>query len=272
MALTLEQRIEALERTLAARAAAEQPVSYYTSRYSGEEIDERLSATGDTILVSNGSPQTISAALSNKANVYLDLSAVGLSGQVTISQVCAAMQDGRFFAAWNDTSLENCISDAPDTYTLITIYRAAAPYVICRAVRMSDGKEYVGTWNPDREPNWTGWMEQACATPPQQFNLPLADGLIQSSASWYSKDQFGQVHVHGAISAGSGSLEWDTLVATLPEGYRPSAKIESAAAFASGVENGPGSVAVSADGTIKVFPDISVAQKVAYFDLFFSAD
>ena len=41
--MTLEQRVEALERTLAARAAAEQPVSYYTSRYSGEEIDERLS-------------------------------------------------------------------------------------------------------------------------------------------------------------------------------------------------------------------------------------
>lgn len=68
MTLTLEQRVEALERALAARSAAEQPVSYYTSRYSGEEIDERLSATGDTILVSNGSSQTISAALSNKVD------------------------------------------------------------------------------------------------------------------------------------------------------------------------------------------------------------
>lgn len=46
MALTIEQRLEALERALAARAAAEQPTSYYTSRYTGEEIDERLDAAG----------------------------------------------------------------------------------------------------------------------------------------------------------------------------------------------------------------------------------
>ena len=119
---------------------------------------------------------------------------------------------------------------------------------------------------------WQEWEKIATTTPPQQFDLPMAEGLIQSSASWYSKDQFGQVHVHGAISAGSGSLGWDMLVATLPEGYRPSAKIEAAATFASSGTNGSGAVAVYADGTIKVFPDISAAQKVVYFDLFFSAD
>lgn len=117
--------------------------------------------------------------------------------------------------------------------------------------------------------HWMEWQYLAIATPQQQFDLPLADGLIQSSASWYSKDQFGQVHVHGAISAGSGSLGWDTLVATLPEGYRPGAKIEAPATFASGGTSGSGAVAVAADGTIKAFPDISAAQKVVYFDLFF---
>lgn len=118
---------------------------------------------------------------------------------------------------------------------------------------------------------WDDWDILATATPPQQFDLPLAEGLIQSSTSWYSKDQFNQVHVHGDISAGSGSLEWDTLVATLPEGYRPGAKIEAPATFASGGKNGSGAVAVSADGTIKVFPDISSTQKVVYFDLVFLA-
>ena len=107
---------------------------------------------------------------------------------------------------------------------------------------------------------------------PQEYSLPLAEGLVQSSASWYSINQFNQVHVHGAISAGSGSLGWDTLVATLPEGYRPSAKIEAAATFASGGTSGSGAVAMAADGTIRVFPDISAAQKVVYFDLFFLAE
>ncbi len=78
---------------------------------------------------------------------------------------------------------------------------------------------------------WTAWYHFATTTTPQQFDLPLADGLIQSSASWYSKDQFGQVHVHGAIYAGSGSFERDMIVATLPEGYRPSERIEAMATF-----------------------------------------
>lgn len=116
------------------------------------------------------------------------------------------------------------------------------------------------------------WVTLATATPPQEYGLPLAEGLIQSSASWYNMDQFNQVHVHGAISAGSsGSLGWDTLVATLPEGYRPSVKIEAAATFDSDGTSGCGAVAVSEDGTIKAFPDISATKKVVYFDVVFLA-
>lgn len=156
-------------------------------------------------------------------------------------------------------------------------------YILAEDYNASDGVVYWGRrtftsphdgviWiNSCVVGTWLGWKMLATATPPQQFDLPLAEGLIQSSASWYSKDQFNQVHVHGAISAGSGSLGWDTLVATLPEGYRPSEKVEAAATFASGGTSGSGAVAVSADGTIKVFPDISATQKVVYFDLFFLA-
>lgn len=130
-----------------------------------------------------------------------------------------------------------------------------------------------GLWIQYGRPSgWTDWIHIATATPPQEYDLPLAEGLIQSSASWYSMDQFNQVHVHGAISAGSsGSLGWDTLVATLPEGYRPSVKIEAAATFDSDGTSGCGAVAVSEDGTIKAFPDISAPKKVVYFDVVFLA-
>lgn len=47
--MTLEQRLDALERQVSAlterasmQAAAEEPTEYYTSRYSGEEIDSLL--------------------------------------------------------------------------------------------------------------------------------------------------------------------------------------------------------------------------------------
>ena len=130
---------------------------------------------------------------------------------------------------------------------------------------------YYNTYNPN-DSDWKGWYHFATATPPQEYGLPLAEGLIQSSASWYNMDQFNQVHVHGAISAGSsGSLGWDTLVATLPEGYRPSVKIEAAATFDSDGTSGCGAVAVSEDGTIKAFPDISATKKVVYFDVVFLA-
>nr|DAM26199.1 MAG TPA: UPF0352 protein [Caudoviricetes sp.] len=42
MELTLEERVAALERELLAREAVEEPTEYYTSKYSGEQIDELL--------------------------------------------------------------------------------------------------------------------------------------------------------------------------------------------------------------------------------------
>lgn len=42
MEQTLEQRVEALERAMKAREAAEEPTEYYMSKYTGEEIDALL--------------------------------------------------------------------------------------------------------------------------------------------------------------------------------------------------------------------------------------
>ena len=102
------------------------------------------------------------------------------------------------------------------------------------------------------------WTYIPITTPPQKYSLPLADGLSQVSTSWYSKDQFDQVHVHGAISAGSGSFSRDMIVATLPEGYRPATRIECPATFLDTSTSVAiaGAVAVNPDGTIWSFPDI----------------
>ena len=50
MEVTLEERVAALERKLSASEAEEEPAGYYTSKYSGEEIDALLdkSAGGGT--------------------------------------------------------------------------------------------------------------------------------------------------------------------------------------------------------------------------------
>lgn len=40
--MTTEERLDALERALKAMRAAQEPTEYYTSKYSGEEIDALL--------------------------------------------------------------------------------------------------------------------------------------------------------------------------------------------------------------------------------------
>lgn len=47
--MTVEERLAALEAAVAAMKAANEPTEYYTSKYSGEEIDallDKVSAMG----------------------------------------------------------------------------------------------------------------------------------------------------------------------------------------------------------------------------------
>ena len=66
------------------------------------------------------------------------------------------------------------------------------------------------------------WREIATATPPQEFDLPLASGWSNYgvAVSRYSKDQFGQVSVIIDIS-NAGAIASGSTVATLPAGFRP---------------------------------------------------
>lgn len=75
-------------------------------------------------------------------------------------------------------------------------------------------------------PNWgNGWRQLATATPPQEFDLPLAEGLEPIEPCRYSKDQFGRVLVNIDCNPTTGSVsigENQSLsIGTLPEGFRP---------------------------------------------------
>ena len=81
------------------------------------------------------------------------------------------------------------------------------------------GVEYNRTQN-DPSSAWRAWTKTALATPPQEFDLPLADGW--SGWAKYSKDQFGRVLVYGLVAKSTALISGD-VIGTLPEGFRPSA-------------------------------------------------
>lgn len=68
---------------------------------------------------------------------------------------------------------------------------------------------------------WTGWKPLATATPPQEFDLPLAEGYTQNNGCKYSKDQFNVVRVTFNLSKSAGTIAGGEVVATLPAGFRP---------------------------------------------------
>lgn len=60
-------------------------------------------------------------------------------------------------------------------------------------------------------------------TPPQKYNLPLAEGLqaIGGTRATYCKSQSGRVYVEAYIAPGTGGFDISHFLFTLPVGYLP---------------------------------------------------
>lgn len=69
--------------------------------------------------------------------------------------------------------------------------------------------------------HWQDWKQIVLATPPQEFDLPLAEGYTQNNGCKYSKDQFNVVRVTFNLSKSAGTIAGGEVVATLPAGFRP---------------------------------------------------
>lgn len=80
---------------------------------------------------------------------------------------------------------------------------------------------------------WKPWRLLATATPPQEFDLSLAEG-VSAVSSAYWKDQFGIVTGHFNVLASSSQTGSYPVIATLPEGFRPSRQANATAVVSSG--------------------------------------
>lgn len=98
---------------------------------------------------------------------------------------------------------------------------------------------------------WVEWKTIATATPPTEYDLPLAGGHTSVIGSAYWKNQFGEVGVKMYITHSTGITNSET-VATLPVGFRPTSTITAPCTFiaSSGMACGYGQIIIPTTGEI----------------------
>ena len=89
----------------------------------------------------------------------------------------------------------------------------------------------------------------ATTTPPQEYDLPLAEGITALQPCTYYKNQFGEVIVGGTVA---GTISQDTIIGTLPVGYRPIEVIERPATIGTGSTRYPGTIFINPYGVITI--------------------
>lgn len=91
--------------------------------------------------------------------------------------------------------------------------------------------------------------EIATVTPPEEYDLPLVDGITAVQPCTYYKNQFSEVTLGGCTS---GSVSDGATIATLPEGFRPDHPIERPATFTANGNRYAGSVFITANGIVSI--------------------
>lgn len=136
-----------------------------------------------------------------------------------------------------------------------------------RRITLTESSGQYRTWtNCTNSNQWTEWKPLSTATPPQEFNLPLAEDFANGGggSSIYWKDQFNQVHFCICVSTPQISTATGVVVATLPEGFRPSKTLVYDCASSEGVTRRSGSFNVYPNGTISYFGDILPAGALLF--------
>lgn len=93
------------------------------------------------------------------------------------------------------------------------------------------------------------WAKLSTATPPQEFDLPLADGIIALQPCIYWRNQFEEVTIYGCTY---GEVTEGDTIATLPEGFRPDHPVEWPASFTGDAGRVSGTVFISESGIVSI--------------------
>lgn len=164
-------------------------------------IETMLNENWDKIDKAKGE---IDASLSNKVK-----NSLGVAGQDLFVWANTQTVGGGF---WVDSAVTTINNPLPGTWLIgelsigepdLPLIKVTEPF----SGRKFEARKYLMEWKP--------WVEIATATPPQEYDLTLAEGL--SGTAKYSKDQFGYVHVRGRVVG----VSVGKTISFLPEGFRP---------------------------------------------------
>lgn len=230
-----------------------------TRKVNGKELSADVTLTGEDIKTSASDETTISSQLSNRLRLPIAIPAnADLNNYIT---------PGMYYCDVDATveSVQNC----PTTHAFsLFVEIGAASEVVQTLKTWHDGNGYKTTvYVRSKYPEWgAGWQKLATATTPQEFDLPLAEG-VSAVSSAYWKDQFGVVTGHFNVLASSSQTGSSPVIATLPEGFRPSRQANATAVVSSGESLG---LLVLVTGEIQLQDAASVTLEGKYIKGLFS--
>lgn len=215
----------------------------------------RASATGDDIPTSASDPTSISSQLSNK---------LSLSGGTMTAPI--GLGDGGIFCGYvsgykneDETALYfDAIADNEDRLRLEVVIGNQG-FDDHHKIRLGRYLQSDGSWK--------SVCDIATATPPEEYDLPLAEGITALQPCTYYKNQFGEVTVGGSVA---GTISQDIIIGTLPVGYRPSKVIERPATIGTGSTRYPGTIFINPYGVITI--TTPAAEMAAVFEASFIAE
>ncbi|MBM6887871.1 pyocin knob domain-containing protein [Pseudoflavonifractor phocaeensis] len=212
------------------------------AQQAAQELGEGIAGlSGDNLPASSDGGETISMALSNKVDQFIelgpedDLNTIMASGfyrlNGTAINVPAGCSFGVMIVCGDET---NTIMQIVSNHTNTALYKR--------------------TWR--NASIWSEWLPIPTATPPQEFNLPLASGwsALPGGLATYFKTQESVVCL--TLNVGSSTpVSQGNLIATLPEGYRPSAQIKVPIVYLVSGQSvySIGHLDVGSDGTIVIY-------------------
>ena len=213
---------------------------------TAEDVDDKVSKHNS----SGESHKDIRTALSNKLSRNGKLVPLG-TNILTLSPGRYSI-DGVTEDTWDQMNLpvlvwhyEIVVLGTNDEVGLINNYKVITVYPL----GYSQGYIESFTNEMQYDGTWTGWVKNTTATPPQEYPLPLTEGFTPITPCTYRKNQFSEVFVGGSTG---GTITDGTVIATLPEGFRPKQIVERPATFAVSGAQAAGSVTIMPDGNVSV--------------------